>query len=100
MFSGSTGYPAYQYQNAACTGPSTPLDILPLMTCDAQVGWQEFYYYVDGTVGLRPKTTNQCVGKAPPGQPTNPKVGPKNPPSKTGPKNSPSKIAPKSLRAA
>ena len=107
MFSDSTGYPLYQFQNAACSGPSTLLDNLPLMTCDAQVGFQEFYYYVDGNVGLRPKTTNQCVGKVPPGQPPSPKVGPtnppsppKNPPSKTGPKNSPSKTVPKSLRAA
>ena len=104
MYLVSTGSQLYQFQNADCTGSSTTLDLFPIMTCAAGRGWQDFYYYVDGVV-TRAKTTNECVGKAPPGQPTIPKVGPtnppsppKNPPSKTGPKNSPSKTVPKSLR--
>ena len=91
MFSDSNGYQVYQYQQAGCKGPSTPLSFFPIKSCDAGLNWQEFYYYVDGNKDLHAKMTTQCVGNAPNGQPPNPK---------TGPKSSPSKTAPKSFRAA
>ena len=98
MLSDSTGIGVFQYQDAACEGPSTSLGLYPLAECAIQ--FQQFYYYVDSNVDLNPKVTTQCVGKAPPGQPSLPKTGPKNPPSKTGSKNPASKSAPKSFRAA
>ena len=107
MLSDSTGIGVFQYQDAACEGPSTSLGLYPLAECAIQ--FQQFYYYVDSNVDLNPKVTTQCVGKAPPGPPrppgppgppAPPNTVPKNPPSKTGSKNPPSKSAPKSFRAA